>query len=282
MKHTSFIALAAAGLLLVSCAAAGHKEAAAPRLSKSAAGFSGRGLNDTMLMESAAAVPTADRKIVRDGYLNIEVPDLSDVEAHVQELVTQSNGWISDTSRYNTSYSVTIKVPAERFDETMNTAGSYGHLLSKSVSSYDITDSWYDTETRLETKRTLQKKLQGYLAEADSLTDLLEIEKQLSQVTSDLEVMEGQMQRMKNQVAYSTIHLTFELPGEYNDGSFWHELKSQFKTFGPNLLKFLAWCGLCLLYLTVFGIPAIAIVALLFWLLFGKIGLLRKLFTHLR
>ncbi len=282
MKHTTFIALLAASLLLASCTAASHKEAATLRLSKSEAGFTGGRLNEPMLMESDAAMVTTDRKIVRDGYLNIEVSDLSEVETRIQELASFSNGWISDTSRYNKTFSATIKVPAELFEQTMNAAGNYGHLLSKSVNSYDITDTWYDTETRLETKRTLQKKLQGYLAEASNLSELLEIEKQLSQVTSDLEVMEGQMQRMKNQVAYSTIHLTFELPGEYNDGSFWHELKSQCKTFGPNLLKFLAWCGLCLLYLTVFGIPVIAIIALLFWLLFGKVGLLRKLFLRLR
>ncbi len=282
MKHTTLITFLAASLLFASCTAGSHKDIVVPRLSKAEAGFTSRGFSNTMLMEADSAMVTTDRKIVRDGYLNIEVPDLSEVETHIQELASLSNGWISDTSRFNTSYSATIKVPADRFDEVMNTAGNYGHLLSKSVSSYDITDTWYDTETRLATKRTLQEKLQGYLKDATTMTDLLEIEKQLSQVTADLESMEGQMQRMENQVAYATVHLNCELPGDYNDGSFWYELKTRFRSFGPDLLKYLAWCGLGLLYLAIFGIPTLAVAALLFWLLFGKVGLLRKLFLYLK
>jgi len=235
--------------------------------------------------ESAAPVNgsnPADRKIARTGYLSVEVTDLSQAQQQIESLISTCGGWISDASQYERDFYATIHVPADRFDQLMNTAGNYGRVLSKSVNSSDITDSWYDTEIRIETKRTLQKKLQGYLSEAKNMGDLLEIERQLNSVTSDLEVMESQMKRMENQVAYSTLNLSFSLPAEIDDDSFWYDINYNFKSFGPQFLRFLAWCGLGLLYLTVFGLPVIAIIALLYWLLLGRAGLLRKLFSKLK
>jgi len=224
-----------------------------------------------------------EKKIIRTANISLEVSSLSDLEASVQAFAEQYKGYITSSNLKETSCYITVKIPSNNFDAAITSAGNLGIIKNRSINSEDVSDTYYDLQTRLETKKTMQKKLEAYLSSAKNMSDLLEIEKQLNNVTSEIESMEGRMKRLSNQIDYSTIWFSFYLPSGYNNEGFdWPDLKEAFRNFGHNTINFFASLLMSIFYIVLFGIPIIALIAFFFWLLFGRVGLLVKLFKWLK
>ncbi len=224
-----------------------------------------------------------ERKLIKTGDISVEVQALSGIEVQAEQFAKNFGGYITNSSLSERNFYCTVKVPCGRFDDAMKAAGDFGRLLNRSENSRDVTDEFYDLESRINTKRILKNKLEGYLSSAKDIKDLLQIEKQLNSTISDLESMEGKMKRLSNQIDFSTINLSAELPtGKTETGFDWPDLGEDFREFLTNTASFFAGFLLLLFYLAVYGIPIVALIAFLFWLLFGRLGLLIKLFKWLK
>lgn len=246
---------------------------------------SGSGMLDSSINfeESGDVEATQERKIIKTGSLSFEVKNLSETEEKIAAWLEGFGGYIADTWTNRNNMNVTVKVPASSFEDAMNSTGDFGELLSRSISTEDVSENYYDLETRLETRRILQAKLESYLAGAKSISDLLEIERQLNDVTSELESMEKQFRRLSNQIDFSTISISCRLPANTTEAGFeTPDFLQGLKDFGYNALQFLCNFGLGILYIILVGVPSVLLIALLYWLCFGKIGLVRKLFNKLK
>lgn len=224
-----------------------------------------------------------ERKLIKTGNLYLEVSSLSDVDKTISEFASTYKGYVTDSSMYENHFNATVRIPSANFEQAMNSAGDLGKVKSRSVNSQDVSEEFYDLQTRLDTKKTMQKKLESYLSNAKDIKDLLEIERQLNSVTTEIESMEGRMKRLSNQIDYSTIYIGMTLPLGFDESGFdWPDLGESFRKFGCNIVNFGAGLLIFLFYLVVYGIPIIAIAAFFFWLLFGRVGLLVKLFKRLK
>lgn len=244
-------------------------------------------LNDTASLGKSYDAVAEDsieaRKFIRTAYVNYEIPSLDSTDELISEYVKTFGGFISDSSSNKDSCSYTVKIPSSEFEKALTYSDGFGKITSKSIYNDDVTDRYYDLETRLNTKKVMKEKLESYLSKAKDMKELLEVEKQLNQVVSDLEVMQGQMNRLSKQIDYATFNISFSLPASksstgYSWGGVGDALTTAFAGFGI----FLGYVGVGLIYLVIFGVPIVALFALFYWLLFGKIGLLVKLFRKLK
>lgn len=224
-----------------------------------------------------------ERKIVKNGSLSFEVKNLSETEEMISAWIEDFGGYVSNTWSNRNSINITAKVPAEKFEDAMAGSGDFGILLSRSISTEDVSENYYDLETRLETRRVLQVKLENYLANAKNISELLEIERQLNDVTSELESMEKQFRRLSNQIDFSTISISCSLPANTTEAGFeTPDFLQGLKDFAYNALQFVCNFGIGILYIILIGVPSVLLVALLYWLCFGKIGLIKKMFRKLK
>ena len=255
-------------------------KSAAPRAINT---VSGSGTLDENINLENSSETTQERKIIKTGSLSYEVKNLSETEEKIAAWLEGFGGYIADTWSNRNNMNVTVKVPSSSFEDAMNSTGDFGELLSRSISTEDVSENYYDLETRLETRKILQEKLESYLAGAKSISDLLEIERQLNDVTSELESMEKQFRRLSNQIDFSTISISCRLPANTTESGFeTPDFLQGLKDFGYNALQFLCNFGLGILYIILIGVPSVLLIALLYWLCFGKIGLVRKLFNKLK
>lgn len=255
-------------------------KSAAPRAINT---VSGSGTLDANINLENSSETTQERKIIKTGSLSYEVKNLSETEEKIAAWLEGFGGYIADTWSNRNNMNVTVKVPSSSFEDAMNSTGDFGELLSRSISTEDVSENYYDLETRLETRKILQEKLESYLAGAKSISDLLEIERQLNDVTSELESMEKQFRRLSNQIDFSTISISCRLPANTTEAGFeTPDFLQGLKDFGYNALQFLCNFGLGILYIILVGVPSVLLIALLYWLCFGKIGLIRKLFNKLK
>lgn len=300
MKKSLFIIAAAISILFASCGEkssngnvmyaedVAYETAAAVNLNRVQ-------MKQNSKMEMAVAedsmsyveAPDADyesvRKLIKNGYVSISVDSFDDIENKIQAYANLYKGYITNTYMSENNYSAEIKVPCSSFEDAMNNAGSIGEVKSRSQNADDVTDEYYDLESRINSKKILKEKLEGYLKQAASISDLMEVERQLNNVISDLEAMEGRMNRLSKQIEYSTININVMLPVGYNDSGYvWPDLKQKFRELGVNIVDFFASFLMVIIYLIIYGVPVVAIGALLFWLLFGKIGLLVKLYNLIK
>jgi hypothetical protein len=170
-----------------------------------------------------------------------------------------------------------LRVPHEHFDAVLSGVAALGVELRRSVSTDDVTIRYHDLEGRLESKKQLRETFRGYLKTAKNIEEILSVETRLNDLENEIDSVGSQFRRLANLVDYATINLELSLPpGESEEyktplGERMGELFSSFGSFLQGLLLFL-------IGLVLFGIPIAALLLFLWFLLFGRVGLLRKLF----
>ena len=250
-------------------------EAAPMAVNETGSDYSGTGYTGA----STKSNLPADRKLIRTGNINIEVTSLADTQTATENWVKQYGGYISDSSEDGRSISFTAHIPSARFDEAMDSSAKIGKVTSKTVNSTDVTDQYYDLDTRLSTRRILLERLQTYLKQAKDMKDMLDIETKINDVTTEIENMQGQLNRLSKQIDYAQIDICAQLPvNQTEQGFVFPDTKSQFREFCGNILNFFSNFLFVLLYIIIYGVPIVLVLFLLYWLCFGKVGLLRKLF----
>lgn len=230
--------------------------------------------------EDFSNIGTADleaRKLIKRGSLNLRVKDLPSTERAIGELVNTAGGYLASTNTSYNSMSISIRVPQERFESTLEGLSTVGTEITRSQSTEDVTIRYHDLEGRLESKRQLRETFRGYLQTAQNIDEILAVETRLNDLENEIDSVGSQFRRLANLVEYATIDLTITLPAdarkpqEEDLGERFYDLFSSFGRFLTSLL-------IVIVGIIIFGIP-ICIVLLLFWfLLFGRIGLMRKLF----
>jgi hypothetical protein len=106
--------------------------------------------------------------------------------------------------------SVTIRVPAARFDEAVRAIEGFGDMLHRNVVAEDVTEEFRDLEVRLGTARSVRQRLTELLARANKVEESIAIERELERVVGEIERVEGKLKFLRDRAAFSTITVTFE------------------------------------------------------------------------
>lgn len=285
--RSSLLAAAAATLLLASCGS----KSVSNRLYEADYEMADSFAESMPMMASSKAAAdnslqtdaVAQRKLILNGNATIEVPTITGLDTKVEEWAKSFGGYVANSDWNERCFYATVKIPCAKFYDAMNSASDFGKIKNHNINTNDVTDEYYDLESRIETKKILRDNLKGYLKKADNIKDMLEIERQLNEVESELESIEGRMKRLTNQIEFSTINLNFNLPvGKTEDGFVFPDYGEGFREFAENFFGFVKGFILAICYIVVFGTPLVGLFLLLFWLLFGKVGIIRKLFNKLK
>ena len=224
-----------------------------------------------------------ERKLIRTGNVSLEVQTLNGAEEEITAWAKALGGFVTNANTWQNGAGFTVRIPSENFDKAMSQVGSFGRITNRSINSQDVSDNYYDMKSRLETKYILRDKLSSYLSQAKDIKDLLEIERQLNSVIEEIESTESRFKRLSGQIDYSTIYINMEFErGKDEGGIILPNVKDSWNEFLSNIIAFFWGLLKIVFYIVIFGIPLVAICAFFFWLLFGKVGLLVKLFKKLK
>ena len=172
------------------------------------------------------AALTTDRKLIQTAWMELESRDYAQALAALEQMVTDCGGYIESrseqggslySSRYNARYaSITARIPADKLETAMGAAGELCNVVSRSTDVSDVTESYTDTEARLNTLRLQEERLLAILSKATELTDVLELESRLSDVRYQIESYEATLRSYDSRVSYSTLHMTLQEVVEYS------------------------------------------------------------------
>lgn len=168
---------------------------------------------DAPMGKAPTASDAVEQKIIRSAQLGVEVEDLEAAERSVREIVRELEGRIESSSRTgDESVNLRVRVPSETLDLALTRSAALGRVLHRHVSESDVTTRYIDTEARLKTRLALRDRLQALLEEAESVEDVLNIERELARVQGEIDAMQGQLDYLDRQAAESTLDLTLQVP----------------------------------------------------------------------
>lgn len=218
------------------------------------------------------------RKWIVTVSMTAETEDLDALTAALNQQIAALGGYVEDQHVYNgstyssrryRSASLTIRVPAEDADSFTEQVSGLANVVSKEKNLEDVTLRYVATESRLTALETEEARLLELLAQADNMTDLLEIEARLTDVRYELENTASQKRLYDNQIDYATIYLSIEEVQEYTpveEPTLWERISGGFmdslKGLGEGALDLLVWLIVCSPYLAVLAVVILCLVLL--------------------
>ena len=150
-------------------------------------------------------------KIIRDGSIAIEVRkgDFQEGFAAVTRIADNNGGYVlSSSTRGQRTGTLTLRIPAKRFDEVMLALRQVGLVQATSVTGKDVTAEFVDLQARLQNLVLQRTQLRALMAKATTIAETLTVQSHLQDVQLQIEQIQGQLHYLANQVAESTIRVS--------------------------------------------------------------------------
>ncbi len=164
------------------------------------------------LTRSAAGTESAvaGDKIIYTARLTLETKDYDTARAALEQALADAGGWMENSSESSyddssRSLSMTLRVPAENYESFLTAAGQAASLVNRSESADDVTAQYTDVAGRIANLEGQRDRLRELQASAGTLSDLLDIEAQLSDVQYQLESWQSQLDWYDDQIASCTV-----------------------------------------------------------------------------
>ena len=182
----------------------------------------GKGVPQDSSSQSTANVTSSDAgfditKIIYSGNISLYTDDYNGTFKKIGEYAASIGGFVqSSSSSYidktknttiNSGY-LTIRVPSEKFQEAMKEIQKYGTTVNASTNSDNISQQYQDIKGQLDNLKIQEEKLQGYLAKAENIQDLLAIETELNRVKTEIDSRTTLLNNWDKEISYSTIYVS--------------------------------------------------------------------------
>ena len=178
-------------------------------------------LNEVDKAESTAEA--ADRKIIRNADITIEVPSTTDAQHRVTSIAEAHGGFVvtseakqresNDPEQRTLDIKLVVRVPSNQFgnafDEIKKLAGN---TPAEQVTSQDVTEDFIDLEARIKTQKALEVQFLEIMRQAHKIEDALEVQRQIAEVRTEIEKLEGRKRFLENRSSLSTINVNIQTP----------------------------------------------------------------------
>ncbi len=167
-------------------------------------------------------------KIIYSGEATVETTEFENTIAALESMIDQYGGWVEASSvngakyssisrgnKINRSASYTIRVPNEVFGGLMEGLSALGNVPYSHVYTENVTSQYYDTQARLTTYQAQEQRLMELLDKAESVSDVIEIENELTEVRYRIESMQTSLRSWDRRVSWSTLSLSVNEVTEY-------------------------------------------------------------------
>lgn len=198
------------------------------------------------------SAPKMEQKIIKEATLRFETDDLENTFNQIQKAVTAGKARIINDSEgkdYGTIFrNLTVKVPSQNFDRFINDISKgVSYFEIKNISAQDVTEQFIDLTSRLNTKKKLEERYLQILQKAAKVSEILEIEKQISVIREEIEAKEGQLKYLQSRVSESTVTIEFYKTTAEKEGvkisygsKIWTAVKSGFFSLSDFLISLIS------------------------------------------
>ena len=222
----------------------------------------------------------AGNKIIYSANMQLEsknydesVNSLNNILNKFEIIIDNKNERDYDDYWYTTSYrtsgikgrvlDLSIRVPVTNFDKLLSELANIDsiHVTSSSVNSSDMTKTYNDNASKIETLKIQETRLNELLSQANNVSEILEIEDRLAMVRYELKRLNNQNDSIDYDVKYSPIYISLREVNKYSveKYGFGERLKDTFGESWTNFVEFLQDSVIWLIMILPFAIALIVL-----------------------
>ena len=164
------------------------------------------------------APQSVDRLVIKNANISVVVDDPAQAMDDISALADELGGFVVNSNLYQSttasglevpSASITIRVPSESMQDALESIQDQAvRVASQSQSGQDVTSQYTDLQSRLRNLEGAEELLREIMAEARDTEDVLTAFNQLNSITSQIEVLKGQIKYFEESSALSAISVT--------------------------------------------------------------------------
>lgn len=152
------------------------------------------------------------KKVIKNGQMDVQVDDIKKTQKQVDEILKANKAYIQSENFNNSDtgdrLQLSIRVPHQNFDAVINSfSNGMGSVLSKNISSDDVTEEYTNVSIKLANKKIYLEKYRDMLKSASTTKDMLEIQENIRALEDEIDVSEGRLRFIDDRVNYSTLDL---------------------------------------------------------------------------
>lgn len=170
--------------------------------------------NETGLTQELSENDLSNRKLIKNVSLSFETEEFDTMKSRMEESIASFGGY-TEYSSYDAPqvgyrlrrYSLTARIPADKLEDFVNSAGELGTLTNKSENVEDVTLDYVDKTAYKESLQVEYDRVTELLEKADDLDQVLALESKLSQLRYEINSYESQLRTYDNLISYSTVNI---------------------------------------------------------------------------
>jgi hypothetical protein len=228
----SFLFLIAIAMLIAACGGSTAASGPAAQAAGETVGNGGKGLSG-----GADGAPPAnpepgsgvgggqiaavdDAKIIRTGTMSIEVKDVGAASRTARDAIVGLGGYVGASTTSNDgeqpSAEITYRIPAAKWETALDLLRGLNGLTTKVVTEHteavEVTSQVIDLQARIANLRASETAFQGIAAKATKISDVLEVQAQLTQTRGEIERLTAQLKDLNDRAGYASLTVQYNVP----------------------------------------------------------------------
>jgi hypothetical protein len=172
--------------------------------------------------QSQSIAAAMDRKIIRDADLTLEVGAPAEVQRKITSIAETLGGFVVTSeskqrqigdAKQELEVRLVVRLPATQFgaalDQIRSTAS---RVVQEKITGNDVTEEFIDLEARIKTQKALESQFLEIMKQAHKVEDALEVQRQIAEVRTEIEKLEGRKRFLENRASLSTITVNLQTP----------------------------------------------------------------------
>lgn len=163
--------------------------------------------------------PIDGARIIRTGSIDLEVTDVPAAVRAARDAIVALGGYIGASNTFSRGESpyaeITYRVPVDRWEDALEGLRTLGGLTKKvageQTQAAEVTGQVIDLEARIANLRASETALQAIAVQATRITDILDVQRELTNVRGQIEQLDGQRTSLEDRAALATLTATFQV-----------------------------------------------------------------------
>ncbi len=166
--------------------------------------------------------PFDERKIIKSVNIELDTQDIEMAFNSIHTQVSAIGGYVEYSNIGNAGYyyyektksqeemryaSINVRVPSDQLESMVTFVEGLGEFRTKSLNTTDQTDYYYDIDSQVENLKVREERLREIMDQAKDISDILEIERELSRVRNEIDGLTRNLKNIDKRVDYSSLSI---------------------------------------------------------------------------
>lgn len=152
------------------------------------------------------------RKLIKSGRLELESKNFQKDRQVILDYLEKFGGYVEQENENNSEFRktlfLTIRIPSNSFDSMFILSTAVGRkVINRSVNVEDATLRYLDLEASIKSSKALESRYREILKQANSIKDILEIEKSLNSIRAEIDLYESRFRNLSSRISFSSLEI---------------------------------------------------------------------------